>query len=377
MPRLTFTSESVGRAVAVAKLVKPAIGKFSMKTVGDRLVVFSYDRRRWARSSVRAERVHDVADGYDSGEFFVAADRQALVHTDLETVTLSLGEKAVTLKAEGSGQVRNATLQRRAQDSRLARIPQPPSHDGAHRLNAAKLAELVHQASCSALIKETKTDEARKVNQVHFFPDESCAYANARGFLTVASMPGMKLDLSVVADDLPLVKSFCMKLGEGDVLVFQDPERLYLADDRMDSVLCLSRVATKKPSLPTIDSDGFSIEVRIDRAQFTKAMQWAHMTIEGTQRATFRARADSGQSGTMEILHGKQEMSTLPVTFARGSEFCGDFSYKVLSNIAHYLMGDVLVLKYGHGAAKFVLEVSEQTDSEVRARHFLQSMKER
>lgn len=371
MPKFIFDSELIGKAFAIAKIVKPIITKFSMKVIGEKLVIFSYDRRRWTRSSVQAKETKDNSPDYDSGEFFISSDRQTLIHTDLETVTLSITDKAIALKTEGNGQSRNATLQRRSHDSKLAKIADLPAINMTHVVNANHLAELLHQVSCSALVKETKTDEARKYNQVHFFAESSCAYSNARGFMTLSTLSGLNLDLSIVSDDVPLMKAFCVRLGDSDVVIQQNDSHLWISDVDQNNILYLSRIATKKPLLPVIDSSGFSMEIQIDRQKFSKAMQWAGMTIDGTQRATLRAKSSDS---VMEVFHGKDEIAKFPISFIKGTELNSDFSYKILSTVSNYLGGDNLTLKYGHSTSPHLLEVSETSDSPVKSRHFLQSM---
>jgi hypothetical protein len=373
--KIEFDPDDLRRGLSVAKLVKPLTNDFILKVTGGNLVIYSYDKRRCARAEVRPMK--PIASDYESEEHFLPADRQAFLDSELTALSLSITDKGMLIKTEGAKQSRQATIKKKAELSRRPPMPARPTFEAEASLPARDLEELLRQVSCSALVRETKTEEDMRVNQVHFYPDESCAVANARFYATMATLAGMKIDLSIVSADLPLMKSFCSKLGGHPVLIGQNSKHLFVSDPNTGSYLTFSRVASKKPPLSLLPEQGHEIIINIARDQLAKCLSWAAMAIEGTQRLTLSAIADAAGSGTMEFLNGKQEISTMPVEFKAGKRFSADFPVKYLAGIVRYLGEGHACLKFAHPAAPTILEITEQTDGAAKARHFIQAMKER
>jgi len=371
MPKFSFLPEDLRKGFAVVKLVKPMTGDYVLKVSGGVLSIYSSDRRRFARAEVRPN-ASDAPDGFTSDEYFLPADRQSFFDSNLESVTVTTGDKGMVVKTEGSGQSRQASVKRRAELSRRPPMPARFAVSGA-TLKAAAFEELVRQVSCSALVKETKTEEDMRVNQVHFYPDESCAVANARFYATVASLPGLSLDLSIVSADLPAIRAFCARLGDADVVVGRDKSHLFVSDPATASCAAFSRYASVRPPLSVIPEAGYGTVVALDRDQFVKSLTWCSMAVEGTQRISFKA-----SGGKLSLMNGSQEVSALPASFVAGSELNADFPVRVLAGIVKYLGEGKAFLKYGHKDSPGVLEIAEESsDGIVRARHFVSSMKER
>lgn len=376
MPKFTFSSDDLGRAFGIVKVVKPMTGDYAMRFDGGRLIIYSSDKRKYARAEA-VPKSSDVSDGpYRSDEFYVASDRQSLLDSDLDTITVSVTDKGVSVRAEGDGQTRNATLKKRADNSRRPPIPTFPDMTGAATVRARLFEELLRQVSCSAQIRETKTEEDMKVNQVHFYPDRGCATSTARFFGSAAFLDGLALDLSVVSSDLPAMRAFCARLGDSEISVHQDKSHLYLGDPSTGAVLCFARVASKKPPLSLLADDGYDVVVHADQAKLLKALQWAGMVVEGTQRVTLSSSRSEGGQSVLEIRNGTQEVSTMPVDVVHGQTLRADFPVRILQSVVGYTDGDTVVLKYGHRDLKTVMEVSSSAPdpSGVRSRHFLQSM---
>lgn len=370
-PKFTFSPDDLRKGFAVAKLVKPLTGDYVLKISGGKLSVLSSDRRRFARAEIRPIS-SDTSDEYSSGEYFLAADKQALFDSNLESVTVSIGDKDMVVRTEGAGQSRQASIRRRAELSRRPPMPSRPHFSGA-TFRASAFEELIKQVSCSALVKETKTDEDMRVNQVHFYPEEACAVANARFYATIASMPGLSLDLSIVSADLPLIRSFCSKLGDSDVVVGRDKSHVFVSDPATGSCVAFSRVASTRPPLHVIPEDGYSVIVAVDRDQLVKSLMWCAMAVEGTQRISLRVSGDR-----MSLLNGVHEVSSLPASFLSGDTLCADFPIKILGGIVKHLSEGRALLKYSHREFPDVLEIAEESpNGVVRVRHFISSMKER
>lgn len=371
MPKLSFTPESLRRGFAVAKLVRPMSGDYVLRVVDAELWVCSSDRRRQVHAVV-ASRSTDAPGPYTSDDFYLPLDRSALFDTDLTQVTISASDKGLVIKAEGDGQTRQATVKKRAESARRSPMPARPSVSGTS-VRAKDFEELLHQLTCSALVKDTKTDEDRKVNQVHFYPAEHCASSNARSYASVAYLDGLSLELSVVSDDVPAMRTFCSKSVGDEVVVGQDRTRLFLSDPASGSVAAFSRVACGRPALQVLSEDGYELEMEVDRAQVAKALQWANMAREGTRRLTFRA-----EDGVLSLSSNGNELSNLPVVFRKGDSLAADFPADILASVVGYVGSEKAVLRFRHRAAPSILEVCEaEAASSVRARHFVQAMKER
>jgi hypothetical protein len=380
VPRFTFRSEDLKRGLGMAKIVKPRPENkdFCFQFRHGKLVIFSYDQRRYARIEVPCGD-SDVTDPqYASHEYYILADQTALFDSDLETVSFSVNDKSLGVRASGDGQERKASLKRRSPRSRRPAIPEVPDCLSPSEVDCVALDQLLRQVSCSAQVKETKTEEDMRINQVHFYPDHGCATSSARYFGTVAYMDGMSLDLSIVSSDIPSIKSFCGKLEGETVNLAQDDRALYVMDPGGGSLLSLSRVASKKPPLYLLDDDGFEVEIGVDQEKLSKSLGWAALAIEGTQRMRIRAdRGPDGADGTLEFHGLGQELSQIPVRFLRGGRIDADFPVRYLFSISRFVEGET-VIRYHHAKSPTVMGISQREwDGPVRATHYLQSMRER
>lgn len=374
MSKLVFSPDDLRKGFAIAKIVKPMSGDFALKVSNGRLVIFSFDRRRQVRAEV-APQSSDAPDGFSTEDYYVPADRSSLFESDLERTTLTFTDKGLSVRSDGGGQTRQASFKKRSDSARRTPIPDRVMYGGSE-LPAREFEELLRQVSCSALVKETKTDEDMKVNQVHFYPEQSCAMANARFYASVATLPGLSLELSIVSADIPMMKSFCGRV-DGNVILAQDKTKLHLGDVDGGTTISFSRVASTRPPLTLLSEDGYEVEVSVRQEQLKKCLSWSSLAIEGTQRVTIRTRSDSG-SYQLDVLNGHQELASIPAAVIRGSEFRADFPVRVLAAIVGYLGDGNAVLKYRHRDLATILEIAEESsDGTVKARHFVTSMKER
>ena len=371
MAKLTFVPDQLKRAFALARLVKPASGDYIIKVISGTLVIHSADRRRFCRSEVKPSSTTAGDENYTSEDFYLPADRQSLFDSDLDSVSLSFTDKGMQIKAEGSGQTRQATLKKRADNSRRATCPPRPTVSGTS-VKASDFQDLLHHVACSALVRETKTEEDMRVNQVHFYPDAECAVSNARFYASVSTLDGLALDLSVVSSDVPLIKNFCSKFA-GDIIVGQDKNHLFIADPVSHTCMFFSRVACNKPPLTLLKDEGYKIDILVDRAQMAKALQWSVMAVDGTSRLSLAA------SGSEMSMSSKgQELARVPVSFELGSDFKADFPVKILNNILTYTTTEKVLLRFGHKDAPSILQITEyDSESKARGRHYVQSMEDR
>jgi|HubBroStandDraft_6_1064221.scaffolds.fasta_scaffold331280_1 hypothetical protein len=372
--KLEFNPNDLKRGLAMAKLVKPmpTSNYFILKVMGGNLVIYSFDKRRSVRAEVIPSKPIDQT--YESDEYFLPVDKQSFLDSELTAVSLTISDKNISIKTESENQSRQATIKKKSELSRTPPIPIRPNFVAAATLQAHDFEELLRQVSCSAMIRETKTEEDMRINQVHFYSEHECAVANARFYATEASLPGLNIDLSLVSADLPLMKSFCSKLHDQPIKIGQTDKHLFLIDPN-NSYIMFSRVVSTKPAYKNIPVDGHEIVLSIDRNQFIKCLTWASMAIDGTQRLTLSA---NNSDNIIEFHNGKQELGKMPVQFIIGNRFSADFPVKYLAGIVKYLGDGNAYLKYAHPELSTILEITEQIqDGTSKARHFIQAMNER
>lgn len=374
MPRFTFASDVLRRGLALARIVKPETGDYCLRFSEDSAVFFSYDRRRYVRSVVPYASSSDVAPGYRSEDFYVTMDRVALFDTELETLSVTVGGKVLTIRAEGGGLCRTASLKPRSVRSRRPSVPGLPEAAPIMRADARPLDLLLKQVSCSALIRETKTEDDMRVNQVHFYSDPGCAVSVARYYGSVAYMPDISSDFSVVSSDVPLLRAFCTKTSGSSVTIHQDPDRIHVVDPSTGSSISMSRVASKRPPFSVLQDAGYACSASISGSSLIKCLDWASLAVDGTQRIRLAVRPSSDGSGEVVLHNRSEEVSRLPCRVIHGDGFEADFPVRHLSTLVGYLDGDA-VLNFGHKDMPTVLCVQSSEDGgSVRARHYVQSM---
>ena len=318
--KLEFDPNDLRHGLAVAKLVKPITNDFTLKVQDGSLIIYSYDKRRCARAEIRPLKA--IPQDFVSDEYFLPSERQAFLDSELTAITLSITDKGMTVRTEGGKQSRTASIKKKAELSRRPPIPVRPTLVAASTLRACDFEELLRQVSCSALVRETKTEEDMRVNQVHFYPEKECAVANARFYASTAALPGMNIDLSIVSADLPLMKAFCSKFSDKSIQIGQNSKHLFIIDPATGSHVLFSRVVSNKPPFSMIPEDGHEIVMSIDRDQLSKTLGWAVMAIEGTQRLTLVANSDNSDGqGTIDFFNGKQEIGSMSVGFQKGNVF--------------------------------------------------------
>lgn len=376
MPKFSFSPDDIKRGFNLAKLVRPMTGDYVLKINGSTLSVLSYDRRRFCRADIRALDT-DVMDDYASDEFFLSADRQTLFDAKLSSMSVSVTDKGLNVRASEEGQSRSAVIRRRPDNSRRPKVVLRNLPAGGTLMKAKLFEELLHQVSCAALIKETKTEDDMKINQVHFYPDQECATSNARVYASAAFLPGLILDLSIVSADIPTVRAFCTKSKTEDIIVGQSQSHLFLSDSDSKSYIMLSRVATSKPPLFLVSEDEYAVELEIDKSPLTSSLSWAKTAVEGTSRLSISVVRNTDDFGSLNMLANGQEIATIPVKFRKGKELRADFHIPTLFNIASAVNCDSVIMRYSHPKVPTLLELTAAKPSDVPARHFLQCMRAR
>jgi len=375
MPEFEFEAADFKRGLAIAKIIKPDTGDFCFRFSESSLTIFCYDKRRYICAVIHPISVDGVPEGFLSDEFYLTTDRVALFDTDLSYIHIKVNEKSLSIRVYDNDQERKANLKKRAIRSKRAKIPTFSFEDKPHVVNRKGFEQLLQQVSCSAQVKETKTEEDMRINQVHFYPDEACAVSNARFYGSVAFMKGMDLDISVVSADIPAIRTFCAKSDGSIIELYQDKKKLFVVDPDSGSVFSIGKIASPKPQLTLPDSNKFGTEIVADQAQLVKNLGWASVAIEGTQRLRISASPDSSR---IEFHSDNNKISEFPIKFVRGNKIDTDFPVKYFLGIVSYLSGEVR-LRFHHEEIPTILEISENKEEtgKIKSAHYLQSMRSR
>lgn len=369
MPTFSFLPEDLRRGFAAARIVKPETSDFTLKFSESGLTVFAYDKRRFAKVLVSPQST-DARPGWTSDDFYVTADRVSLFESNLTSAVISVNEKSLTVTAEGEGQTRKASLKQRAVRSRRPPVPSIPDLPVVLEAESSVLELMLKHLTCSALVNE-KGEQDMRVNQVHFYPESSCAFANANVYATVAFLEGMEVDLSLVSVDLPLIRSFCSK-ATGRVSIHQDTNRLFVRDVGTGSCLAFSRVSGKKPPLVILDESGFQHSVRIPREPLVQGLNWSAVAMEGTQRLSIGFTQSAG-TWELTMSHGTQELTRIPVGDVVGGSFSADFPCRHLASLVQSVEGDVLFC-YKHKDSPTLLGIRAADPGRIKSMHYMQSM---
>jgi hypothetical protein len=364
MSEFIFDPKKLKDGITLAKTIKPE-SDFVIKFSNSSMIVSSMDKRRYIKVIIPSE----VSSEFESSDMCVGFDRMSLLETDLSTVSITVNEKTLSVKMVDGTQTRRASITRKVNKIKTVDPSSGVDLSNLSIVDSKKFDSLLRQVSCSALVKETKTEQDMRVNQIHFYPSENCVVSNARYYGSIAYLDDMGLDLSIVSSDIPFIRAFCAKC-DGGVGLFCDDNKLYVVDSISGSMIIFGKVSIPKPSLSILNSDDFSTEIHIDRDQLSKNLSWACSAIEGTQRLGVSA-ADN----CMKLFFGQDEIASFPVEFVKGTELKSDFPLNVLMNIVSFI-DKVVVFKFHHKDVNTILEVS-QGSMDLRSFHYLQSMRMR
>lgn len=351
------------KAMSIAKIVKPHVGDFTISISGSTMKIHSYDKRRSVVSSIKIDATESIND-----EFYLPIDRSVIFESELSSLIATIGQSGLTLKFSGEKKSQTATVKRRSENSRRIRVPDEPDSSGYSKIESSLLQNVLRQVSCSALVKETKTDDDMRVNQVHFYPEiDGSGYvsSNSRFHASIVKIPGFGLDLSIVSSDIPIIRSFCTKFSN-DLYIGSTQKAVNIVDRESGSWLSVAKVVSEKPKL-SVPDEKFRNSASITHEDFKKSSRWASLTLEGTQRVTFQI-----SDGSLSMSSGKSELCSVPII---SGEIPGiDLPVKILMVISDHMDDDNLNIRYGIIGFPDVLEFNQENEK-FSARHFVRCMK--
>jgi hypothetical protein len=365
-----FKSSDVKRALAISRIVKTEDDDIRIKFLGNSLILASSDKRK--RSiGIAPSQSSTVDSDFVSEEFSVSREKRQLLEPDSDTISISINNDSLKISTKGGPNTRRATLRKRVdRKSQWTRIKSNLSFN--KTVPAILLDKVLDYVSCSALIKETKSEDDMRVNQVHFYPDESCVLAHARFYASIVIVDEVP-DLSIVSSDIPLVRAFCSKFRGEDISIAEDKNKLYLRND--SNYLFLSKVPTTRPKL-SIPKDDYEHVIKIEVDEIHKSLNWVDVAIEGTQRVTLSVESDNPSEGIMRFIHNADELSSVPVLLEKGKSFKADFPARVLGNVTRRLDDKIVTFKFKNKDSPSLLEISQEKKN-MKVIHILQKMKDR
>lgn len=368
MPKFNFKSEELRKALTTAKIVKPETKDLSFTFSDKYLTIFSFDNRRYLCSRIPVDN-HNASPDWSSSEFYITVDRVSLFESELSDFSISVSDQSLTITTSNGEQSRKASLKKRSIKSRRPSVPAVPNIEFVE-VGCKDFIQLLNEVSCSASVKETKTEEEMRINQVHFYQESGHAISRSRYFGSVSYLSGLSLDVSIVSNDIPLIKSFCSKITD-TVKVGSDKTRHFFVDPDTNSVLSISRISSKKPILKLIDNDKFQTIFVTDKEQLLKNLNWAQTAIEGTQRINIKANSDDEK---IHLYNGSDEISSFPTSFSKGKSIDADFPVRHLYSIVRHVEGNV-AFAFHHEENKPILGIfSSESNGPVKSVHYVSSM---
>jgi hypothetical protein len=379
MPKFTFSSDRVRRGFGTAKLVRPVTENFAIRFKGPVMHVISFDRRRLASIKLRSDSC-DVSDDYISDYYFLSIKRNSLLDSKLSSFTLSVTDKGINIKTEEGGQTRSALIRKSADSIRRPKVLEFENSTLTSpkiSVDVKTLDEVLRSVSCSASIDETKTEEDMKLNQVHFFNDENCAFSSTLFYASMSFFKDLGVNFSVISSDIPIIRSFASKSGSDTVLMYDLDKHTFIEDPNTGSFIRFNKVNGKRPPFHAVSDTGYEVDFTLSRSDIISNLSWSSTSLEGTSRITLKSDFTS-TSPCLRILGNNNELATMPISENRGSDFSADFHIQYLSDLVSGVITDGVVFKYGNPENSDLLEVNPTEEKHgVSSRYFLKSMKQK
>jgi hypothetical protein len=347
----------------VVKLVKPVMQEYAVRFLDGRIMISSSDRRKVVVSYVEAPGLEAV-----EGEFFLPMDRSSLFETNLDKCEFQITDKAAKIMFHSESTVKNASLKKRAVDPKKAKssVPVLPSP---WKIDSNSLNIILDSIACSAQVKETKSDEDMRINQVHFFGSKGLGFSNARFFATVVASNLITNDLSVVSSDIPVIQGFCQK-NRGILHFGEDNSKYSLFCPENDSYISFNKMNGVRPSADIPSTFAGSGSLNIKTETLKDLIRWSHLSIEGSQRITVVV-----SDNKLVVKSGQNDLGSV-ICEVTGEEYKADFPLTVFGSVVENLPEGDITVQWGDPAMSGVLCIS-QTFPNVVSNHFIKSMKGR
>ncbi len=366
--KFTFNTKELSSAFSLVKLVRPVTNDYILSFSGKSMKLSSYDKRKVASATIESS-YSDVEDDFVSDDFYLPFEKQSVLESKLEETDFIINSKGLSIKHSSGSQTRQANIASRTKNAGRPSFLDKTIPSDLHSINPKVFEECMRLVSCSALVKDTKTDEDMKINQVHFYSDLKCVYSNARTYSSLVFSDSIDLDISIISSDIPIIRSFCSQHKDKPVKIGFDNKHLYFTSQENKVYLSFTQITGKKLPIQKI-SDEFEVEISISKEIFNESMNWSNVAIDATGRLSMLY-----DDGNLIFSANGSVLSSFPCTLRKGKEFKADFPIKIISNFSTYTTGKTLLMKYCHKSEPSLLEFTSDDDSNIISKHYVRSMK--
>jgi hypothetical protein len=369
MTSYIFQVQNVKKALSIIRTVKPEDDDFRIKFSENSMIVSSADKRRKSTSIV-ASVDSSTSVGYMSDEFSIPFEKKILFEPESDMMSISINDESISISGKSDVNKKRASIKKRVNNKlSLFKIPDIP--DNIEPIKSNALIDIINHVSPSAKIDETKSEEDMRLNQVHFFKNH--VVASARFYASVVELENFPSETSIVSSDIPLIKSFCSKIGtKNNIFIHDDGSRIHFSSN--NSFLTLSKVqCLNRPTPSVFGVDEFKIRIRIKSKLLSESLNWVDAAIEGTQRITLLADC---KSNTCKFMQGTNDLASIDVNFLLGDGLKIDLPARVLNTVIENLESEYVDLLTCHPKSANLFQIYYESGP-LKITHMMQKMKER
>lgn len=362
MSKVTMDSTALKKAVNLAKIIKPEFNDLCFSFSFNALKIFSYDRRKRIVCNLGLDS--DLKD-----EFYLSIDKVSLFDIASDSIEFAITDNQIKIKSKTGSNAKQATLKRKS--SKIKRLPIPvlPTVDFC-QIEKKVLTQILSAVSAAALIKETKTDEEMKINQIHFYRDHQSVFSSARYYGSYVFSSHITFDLSIVSSDIPYIRNFLSKISSDLIKIYQSPTGTYFADDS-NSFLFLGKVNSQRPTFSTYEFSEFKHQIKVPKTNLKEQLEWADKAVDGTQRISFIVNGSK-----LYLKNASEEIAEMDIDQVSDSNFSTDVPISYLSKLAESIDGETILIGFDHKKTSTLMGLTDP-DSSVQYLHLIQSMRPR
>jgi hypothetical protein len=372
MPLYTFDASRLKYGFDIVKSVKPDNSDFIIKFNKNQMFVSSSDKIRFISSCITSSEIepYDSYDSYESSCFLLASERSALFNSKWDKIKVHVNEKSLVISTEGDNQSRKAYLKHRLVNNYdFVRIPDLNSCN----IKASVFDKILYYASCSAIAKD-KSEDDRKISQIHFYPESKSSFSNARSHATKVDCEQLsKLDLSISSHDVSVIRSLCSKLKDAFIDIYSNDDRIFIREPQTNTILTFPKTMIAKPEIFQFDENLYSTKLLVNLNAIKDSVSWSNLVLEGSQRL----RILSGVDNIKFFDSSDNELASTPAQLVKG-QLDADFPAKILYNLVNFMDSDNIIVMYSYKDMPYLMQLSQSInvgDCTVVVSHYLQSMK--
>lgn len=350
MMKISIDPVVLKKSFSIVKLVKPVLQEYSIKLKDGDLYLSSGDRRRSVTSLIR-----DVADKSITEEYFLPMDRSVIIDAALDKCDLNITEKGAKITFSSDGVSKSALLKKRNADPKKAPTIDKPWKDGAQIYDAEALSFILRASACSAQVKETKTDEDMRINQVYINGQDGVAVTNARYFASQVRSEHIKTNLCVISSDIPIMVAFLDRI-KSVVKVYDLNKKVVVSSEDDSSWITFNKIVgsiNKASVLPDYLGSG---SVSFTKDMLKECIRWVEAAVDGTQRITLNIDGDH-----LRFLSNGSEIASTRISNS-SVQYKADLPIKILSHFVETLMDVPLTLSVLDINLKNIVAIKQSSD---------------